>query len=178
MIKIPSLATVPIAASWPCLVPSIPWRADDGITSLVSWCYLSDASTASSHYQRRIATNVPPPPPEPLLLSLLLIPPSRKTGIWIISPLREVEGANHSCSSYPVLGAVLFFIKPAYCSHSLYSVFTSVRHSPLLDTAGQFNLPVLILACVVTTEWRWTSFSTLPETCKFRNETWMIIKQQ
>ena len=47
-----------------------------------------------------------------------------------------------------------------WCPYCFYSVLTSVRHSPLLNTARHCNLTVMILTSVVSTEWRWTIFST------------------
>ena len=40
-----------------------------------------------------------------------------------------------------------------WCPYCFSSVLTNVRHNPLLNTAGQCNLPVMILASVVSTEW-------------------------
>ena len=74
--------------------------------------------------------------------------------------LVQAERSNHSCSSSSVLSTVSVWIIPSCCSYCFYSVVTSVRHSPLLNTAGQCNLSVMILISVVTTRRCWTKSST------------------
>ena len=76
------------------------------------------------------------------------------------------------------MAAITVVVVVSPCSsYHLYSVVTCVWYSPLLNTAVQCNLTVMILSTVVTPKRSWTQSSTCTKVCEDRTEGYWMMKK-
>ena len=169
---ISSLCSMTIAASWPWSVPRVSCCAGVGITSCMFWGYRIYASSTSSYYQKQVASSHYKGSATAPRTFAIIVNSSFLANKYLNDLIfRKAESPDHSCTSSSVLRSISVSIVPPCCSYCFYSIITSVRHSPLLNAAGQCNLSVMILTCVVTTKCCRTISSTGIEIRKDRTES-------
>ena len=153
IIIIGNLRSMSIYSSGPWFVPRVPCCTSAGITSCIPGLCLFHSASTPGYYQWRLA---PPHNKRSSTTSSRII--SMIDSSFLANKytnclsLGQRKSTDHFCTSPSVLTIVAICAVPSCCSDCFYSVETSVRHSPLLNTAGQYNLSVMILISVVTTK--------------------------
>ena len=160
-----------IAASWPWHVSRVPCCAAVGIASCVSWRYHIYAASTSSYYQRQVASSHYKGSATAPRTIAIIVNSSFLANKYLNNLIfRQAKSPDHSCTSSSIVRRISVSIVPPCCAYCFHSIITSVRHSPLLNAAGQCNLSVMILTCVVTTKCCRTISSTGIEIRKDRTE--------
>ena len=176
---ISSLRSMSIYSSGPWFVPRVPCCTSAGITTCIPGLCLFHSSSTPGYYQWRLA---PPHNKRTSTTSSRII--SMIDSSFLANKYANClsfgqrKSTDHFYASPSVLTIVTIFAVPSCCSDRFYSVETSVRHSPLLNTAGQYNLSVMILISVVTTKRCWTKSSTRTKVSKDGLKPFLVNKKR
>ena len=143
----------------------------------MSWLYFLYPTSTSSYHQRGSASSHYKCPSTTSRTITFVVNASFLSNEYFnYFIFGQIESSNHFCSSSSIVNTVVLYIVPACCSYCFYSVFSGVRHGPLLRTVEQCNLTLMILTCVMTTNWFWTRSSSGTEICKDGIECWVARK--
>ena len=160
-------------------MPRVPCCTSAGITSCIPGLCLFHSASTPGYYQWRLA---PPHNKRSSTTSSRII--SMIDSSFLANKytnclsLGQRKSTDHFCTSPSVLTIVAICAVPSCCSDCFYSVVTSVWHSPLLNTAGQYNLSVMILISVVTTNRCWTKSSTRTKVSKGRLKPFELTQKK
>ena len=149
------------------VVPCIPCGACGRITSQMLFWHIFNSPSTSSYNQRRVVFfhyKCTSSASSSLFVVISSFPFLTNKDMYDLI-FCQIKVSNHPCPSSSVLDDTVLTVSPR-SSYCFYSVFTSMWHSPLLNTAGHCNLSVMILTCVVTTNRLWTFPSTRTKICK------------